>query len=555
MSGFNLFSAEAVHDTTHYDFDGHAHVQWIQEDDFQLTSQTPENYPKNCSPIANAYVDGCMYSDTVVSDLKNLFTLLDSEKLSQAAELIRDWDGEFVVMYATQKKIYVLSDSFGRLPVYYSNTNGEYIVSRNISFLRAAHTSDDVDRMQVAVSLLLGTQLGETTFWKSIRKAPPHSILEIDRSTNRLEVHRFFQLKTVNGKAKVEDVRDEIRSVFLDTLQRRLQFSENPTLSLSGGLDSRLIATALKEIDSDIPHITYSRDNNTDHLDHKSSQEITKRLGAENVHEIVTLGAPTVESADELLKIKQGFNFLSMSYIIPYYQLHRERNIATITGDGGGKYFVDLYPLRDLQSMNQLISYLLRYNAFCDFETAAGIAGVKKEALKAYVVDHIAAYPFEDFNDKYTYFLIREAGINWAFEGEDRNRQYSWSTTPFYNPKLIDLCLSIPQRSKKHGELYKYLYDSFPGELGAVSNPNWNEIVDNSKNVRRIHNRQKLKNYIPASILNYRKGITREAFYFDQELEELMTAWNSDLLDLTRLKSKHTTNFYWQLYTLMKLMK
>ena len=88
-----------------------------------------------------------------------------------------------------------------------------------------------------------------------------------------------------------------------------------------------------------------------------------------------------------------------------------------------------------------------------------------------------------------------------------------------------------------------------------MSNPNWNEIVDNSKNVRRIHNRQKLKNYIPASILNYRKGITREAFYFDEELEELMTAWNSDLLDLTRLKSKHTTNFYWQLYTLMKLMK
>lgn len=554
MPGFNLYSSKSNRSSTDYQFDGHSPVVWMQEHDFTLNCQTPVNYPKNSSPNPNGYLEGCMYSGATHENLNALFALLNDEKLDESAKLVKDWDGEFVVVYATKDTIYIVSDAFGRLPVYYSNVDNQYIVSRNISFVRSSLHSVDYDPMQIGASLLLGTQLGETTLWKSIRKAPPHSILEIDRSTNDLKVHRYFKLKTVSGSANFDEVKHEIRATFLDTLERRVEFMDQPTLSLSGGLDSRLIAAGLKELDLKIPFITYSRENGVDHLDHISSKEITQRLAAENNHEIIPLGPPTSDSANELLNFKQGFNFLSMSYIIPYYQLHQKRGLSTITGDGGGKYFVDLYPLKDLKSMDQLIQYLLRYNAFCDFKTAASIAGVKEAELKAYVVDHISAYPFDDFNDKYTYYLIREAGINWAFEGEDRNRQYCWSSAAFYNPKLIELCLSIPQRSKEYGELFKYLFASLPGELGAVRNPNWNEVVDNSKSVRRIHNRQKLKTYVPAFILDRKKGVELDAFTFSKELKSLKSNWKNHRLDVSKLKSKHTMNFYWQLYTLMKLV-
>ncbi|MDB0037884.1 hypothetical protein N9F08_00825 [bacterium] len=553
MPGFNLYSSSSVQKNPTYNFDGLEPVEWIQEDDFKISSQTPINYPKNSSPNPNGYLEGSLYSNSTESNLNNLYHLLDAGRLDESAKMVHNWDGEFVIVYAAKDKIYVVSDAYGRLPVYYSNVDGQYQVTRNISFVRSFQTSNEFDKMQLGVSLLFGFQLGEATLWESIHKAPPHSILEIDRSTNKLKVHRYFKLKTVNGDAHFDDVKEEIRETFVETLKSRLEFMDKPTLSLSGGLDSRLIAAALKHIDAEIPYITYSRDNNVDILDHVSSKEITQRLGAEGNHEMVTLGPPTINSANELLNFKQGFNFLSMSYIVPYYKLHEERGISTITGDGGGKYFVDLYPLKSLKSMDQLINYLLRYNAFCDFDTAANIAGIKVEELKSYVIDHISAYPFDDFNDKYTYFLIREAGINWAFEGEDRNRQYCWSSTPFYNPKLIDLCLSIPQRSKEYGALFKYLYGSFPGGLGTVSNPNWNEVVDNSKSVRRIHNRQKLKSYIPTFVLDYKKGLKLDEFTFSEEFKVLKSTCRKDQIDLSQMKSKHTMNFYWQLYTLMKL--
>lgn len=553
MPGFNLYSSESLPKGTTYDFDGHSLVKGIQQEDFELTSQTPPNYPKNCSPDPMGYLEGCLYVDSPESHLKELYQLLDEGQLDQSAELIEGWDGEFVVVYATAEKIYVVSDAFGRLPLYYSNEDGQFVVSRNISFVRSTLDNHDINSMQLAISLLFGTQLGEQTIWNAIHKAPPHSILEINRSSKEVTVHRYFHLQTVSGNKKVEHVQDEIREVFLDTLERRVRFMDRPTLSLSGGLDSRLIAAALKHLNTEIPHITYNRTDGVDHLDHVSSKDIVNRLGAEGKHEIINLGPPTIESANELLKMKQGFNFLSMSYIVPYYQLHKDRGISTITGDGGGKYFVDLYPLKKLNSMRQLIRYLLRYNTFCDFSTAAGIAGVNEEDLKSYVVNHLAAYPFEDFNDKYTYFLIREAGINWAFEGEDRNRDYCWSSTPFYNPQLIELCLSVPQRSKEYGALFKYLYASFPGNLGDVSNPNWNEVVENSKSVQRIHNRQKLKSRIPTFILDRRKGVEIDDFTFSKELKELKKNWMGSHLDLSELKSRHTMNFYWQLYTLMRL--
>lgn len=554
MAGFNLYSSTSEPNNASYDFDGHSPVDWMQKEDFKLNSQTPANYPKNCSPNPNGYLDGCIYSDTTETDLNSLYALLDAGKLDESAKMVQSWDGEFVVVYVKEDKIYVVSDTFGRLPVYYSNSGDQYVVSRNISFVRSMVDSSDFDPMQVAVSLLLGTHLGEATLWKTIRKSPPNSILEIDRSTNKLEVHRYFKMKTVSGEAKLEDVKDEIRSTFIDAIERRLKVIERPTLSLSGGLDSRLIAAALKHIGSEIPMITYSRENGEDQLDHTSSKVITQKLALEGGHEIVSLGPPTLNSANQLLKIKQGFNFLSMSYIVPYYKLHADRGISTITGDGGGRYFLDVYPYKNLGSMDQLINYLLRHDTFCDFKTAASMAGVKAKDLKSYVVDHIASYPVEDFNDKYTYFLIREAGMNWSCEGEDRNRHYCWTTSPFYNAKLVELCLSIPQRSKEYGELFKHLYASFPGDLGTVHNPNWNQVVENSKSVRRLYSRQKLKSHVPTFILNQRKGFEMDDFVFSEELEGLKSNWTSSQLKLDSMKSKHTMNFYWQLYTLMKLI-
>jgi hypothetical protein len=206
--------------------------------------------------------------------------------------------------------------------------------------------------------------------------------------------------------------------------------------------------------------------------------------------------------------------------------------------------------------MTALVGYILRYNAFCSIETAAQMANITPKELKNKLIETLKSYPFASHNDKYTFFLIREAGINWALEGEDRNRQYVWSTTPYYNPELIQMCLALPQRAKEYGQLYKYLYTQFPGALQEVSNPNWKEVVDNSSSVKRIHKRQKLKSMLPTFVLEKKKGIDVDTFEFSDELKTILSGWNhNETLNLKGLKDKNSTNFYWQVFTLTKLIK
>ncbi len=181
------------------------------------------------------------------------------------------------------------------------------------------------------------------------------------------------------------------------------------------------------------------------------------------------------------------------------------------------------------------------------------MVGISTIELEENIIGHLDGYPFATYDDKYVYYLIREAGINWAFEGEDRNRHYVWSTTPFYNPELIETCLSIPQSAKEYGGLYHYLYQQYPGNLHEVMNPNWKEEVANQKRVKRIHDRQKLKAFLPEQILEARKNVKMDAFVFEHELQQLIVT-HKGLLNLKALKKKHSMNFYWQLFTLLKLM-
>ena len=554
MPGFNLRSSGLQHpQKVPYLNDGLERTEWSANDYFEFTGQYPKNYPHEFIEKYGSYFEGMVYNLDPKEHFKELTRLLDAYHFDEVIEKIRYWDGEFVFMHRdrSSKSMYIVNDSWGRLPVYYWQQGDQFIASRNISCI-THFAQPEYHPLHLGMNLLLGTDLGTNTIWKNVQRMPPRSILHI-HGDGHISLYEYFYLESVGGNKTLEEVAPSIQKQFDASLKSRLEQLKNPSISLSGGLDSRLIAAGVKKLEQDIPLITYSRKDGTDYLDDSSSEDIVKRLDLKQ-HEVFEIHPPELPDAEELLQFKQGINYLSMSYVLPYYRMHAERELTTITGDGGGKFFVDLSALKSIRSMKGLMRYIMRYNAFCSLETAAKLVGISTMELEENVIGHLDSYPFASFDDKYVYYLIREAGINWAFEGEDRNRQYVWSTTPFYNPKLIETCLSIPQNAKEYGGLYHHLYQQYPGNLNEVMNPNWKEEVANQKQVKRIHDRQKMKAFLPERILEARKNTGMESFGFEQELQQLIAS-HKEVLNLKALKSKHSINFYWQLFTVLKLME
>jgi hypothetical protein len=179
---------------------------------------------------------------------------------------------------------------------------------------------------------------------------------------------------------------------------------------------------------------------------------------------------------------------------------------------------------------------------------------LSEKKLKSYLADRFNSYPVASFNDKYAYFYIRDVGINWSYEGGDRNRQFTWITTPFYNPKVIELCLSLSQADKRHGRLFNVLFKKFPGNLEEIINPNWNQSVENEKTIKKLYDKQRLKSRIPSFLLDMKKRIPLDHFIFNKELKILIEA-DSQEFDLSKIKKKHSNSFYWQLLTLLLLMR
>jgi asparagine synthase (glutamine-hydrolysing) len=389
MPGFNLRSSGLTHpQNIPYQNDGLGRTEWSNNDYFEFTGQYPKKYPHQFIKNQGSYFEGMVYNLDPKKHFKELTDLLDGYHFDEVIEKVKSWDGEFIFMHRDRnsKSMYIVNDSWGRLPVYYWQDKDQFIVSRNISCI-THFAQPDYNSVHLGMNILLGTDLGTNTIWKKVHRLPPRSILHI-HGDGHISLYEYFHLDGVGGNKSLDEVAPTIQNQFDTALQNRLNVLENPSVSLSGGLDSRLIAAGAKKLEKDIPYITYSRKDGTDYLDDASSENIVNRLELKK-HDVFEIHPPTLEDAEELLGIKQGINYLSMSYVLPYYRMHVEKNLSTITGDGGGKFFVDLSALKSIRSMKGLMRYIMRYNTFCSLETAAKLVGISVIELEENIIGHV----------------------------------------------------------------------------------------------------------------------------------------------------------------------
>jgi len=137
--------------------------------------------------------------------------------------------GKFNLIIYDKKlqKIFIVSDQFGCLPLYYT-TNEPFMFSSNILNLPFS----SMDWYAISQFLKYGHVLYNRTQDKNIKALPPHSILEYDISSNKYKLKHYTPEVTIST---------DVKKLFKNACDRLYTDEIEYALNLSGGCDSRFV--------------------------------------------------------------------------------------------------------------------------------------------------------------------------------------------------------------------------------------------------------------------------------------------------------------------------
>ncbi|AGN00965.1 asparagine synthase (glutamine-hydrolyzing) [Salinarchaeum sp. Harcht-Bsk1] len=435
-----------------------------------------------------AFLEGELYDvEDPDAHLERVAAMIADDDLEGLRAWVGARDGDYLLAVADGDAVAMLNDPFGRLPAYTATIGGATVCSRELGFVRALASGRDdpleLDRLALAQLLSFGYPLGNRTPFAEVRTVPPGSLVRFGDATDsacestadagpRIESlyeHDFDDC--TNDDRDVETNADELADRIATACQRRASPDRPTVVSLSGGLDSRIAAAAYDASDLPATATTFQRGGGSD-AEVGAAGAVAKRLGLDwRVYDVES----SPERRRTLLETKQGTNYLGMAFILDFFeQLRNRHGTATyVTGDGGDKVLVDLEPATTPGSESELVDHAIAANSRLSLETAADVANVDADAIRASVAQRIGSYPESDLARRYVHFLVRERGVNFLVQGEDRNRYYAWSVSPFYALPVFEYAMNCPDDQKAYRGLVAAILERFDPGLVDLPYPNY----------------------------------------------------------------------------------
>ncbi len=416
-------------------------------------------------------------------------------------EWLRERDGDFLLFIFHQKTntIWVINDLFARLPTYYYNDGRSFMLSRHLGYIREQAPQTSLDPMALAQHLAFGFPLGPRTLFQNIQALPPASLVTIDLQRSRARLEILHQHNLDHRQLTSPNTADNaalLAELFQDACHSRISAAGMNVVSLSGGLDSRAVAACLPQENRRVAAATF-----LDHEGGRAPDFQTARQVASHLHlpwYPFQLAPPRPQEVQTLLQLKQGANNLEMSFILAFFGGLLKTfgpDLTYFTGDGGGDTLGESRPYRQLASPTALRNYLIeRYQVF-PLKTAAALTRVPAGELLADLDDVLASYPEATPARKYQHFFCLEVAVKQYNHGEDRNRQYFWSVSPFYAPRFFTCAMSCPDRQKRGLRLYQKFLEILSPGLASIPYADWGAplgslkftVLHAAKNLSRSH--------------------------------------------------------------------
>jgi len=395
----------------------------------------------------------------------------------------------FALWDQKRKLIVLVRDRFGIKPLYYHFDGAQLVFASEIKAIRRLVKSE-VNQNRVAEFLWSKPYKANETFYEGIQQVMASHFVELDFSTKKLNVQRYWELANIDTSYRNTDP-EEATSTFYNLFEKSVRFhmrSDVPVgTCLSGGLDSSsIVCTAQKLLDK---------------------SELREK-GLEGVKKLKTFSsAPQEQRISELPYIKETVRHSGVEpfYVTPTFEeffndfdkvvslhdepfqgpsvymqyrvikLAKENGVKVLLDGQGGdeclagyqKYLLDY--LFDLARAHKYLKAVREFISTKDLtrpyftKYIRRRSGISKSAFQKIIRTNVpsdmpAEYPVNNLAEHLRYDLLAGSIIE-LLKYEDTNSMVFSieSRVPFLFHPLIEYLFSLPMSAKIRNGWTKYL--------------------------------------------------------------------------------------------------
>ena len=394
----------------------------------------------------------------------------------EGEDFVKKLNGNFLIVIYNFKKreLLIFNDRYGLLPHYYTLSNEKLIFASEVKTILQDKTfKKEINDEAVANLFAFGEVIGDKTFFRNIKTLPPASVLKY--KDGKVSIKQYWDFPYKPNYSKSEDAFvDNLITTFKNAVKIRTKEDFKYGVSLSGGLDSRLVVAATnKEQKGKVIAITFGP---PDCSEVKIAQKVCREIGIK--FKILPISPEImIEGDEETIYLSEGLDYIGVSFIPPLFKIIR-KNIDVIF-DGfaldvtlGGSY-LDRFPSR-FKNKKELfdVSYKIRRFLFSDEEIRSLFKNRYYEKIK-----HFPLVSFKNtfgkireshFRNTIDHFILQHHMRRFALMGVVLGRYSVEYSHPTYDNDFIDVILAIPPELRASHIIYrKFLKKLFP-ELAKI---------------------------------------------------------------------------------------
>ncbi len=489
-------------------------------------------------------------NDRLADHFKNIDTIADFRK-----QLLSS-NGQFSVIIRKGNEIWAACDRIRNYPLFFAQDNGELILSDNCYFCLKETGIKNISTVAEDAFLTAGYVPNNLTLIDNIFQIEAGSFVVFGKTVTTGFYHSFIDTPVIDYDpvTAYEELRVLLDSVFYNHLNALND--KFIAISLSGGLDSRIIAVMAKKYHpSGMLCFTYGRRNN---IEARKAEKVVKNLEIKWIN---------IEYNNDLIKdyindsIFQNYysyasNLTSMFFMADYFAVKYLKDNKIVpddcvfipghTGGLAGSYLTS--------DMNKILSdnYLIE-RIYSDHFRYVSVPNYKKPIItdlirqKIPVVSSPVWKTYENWNlkERQAKFIINSANV------------YTWFgyeyVLPLLDKSLIDFFSTLPFQLKLNKRLYhSVLRNSFFNNL----NLNFNDdtyISSFKKQLQRI--KDTIKPFLPYDLVTFFTDQKCNVFY-DEITKQLCDNMGTD--NIIRPMQSNYFNSYiiqWYLFKTKELLK